>query len=115
MSLKLDITTFEDACDYTVDMIGADFEKAVQIAEKILSDTDDYMNGPAAAKTAIRLAGYRAKIGLAAQYWKLKSSNTKKHEDRLVKDALMVMYASLEEVINTLKIVARHDHELARG
>lgn len=113
--IKLDIETFDDAIDYTIELIGADYEKAIKLANSILEDPNSFMTGPAAAITAIKLAIYRQKIGSAAQYWKIKSSNTKKLDDRLVKDSLIVMFTSLEEVINTLKIVARHDHEMVRN
>jgi hypothetical protein len=107
------ITTFDDAIEYILDLIGSEFEKAINLTNKILENPSDY-TGPQAAMSAIKMAGYRMKIGVAAQLWKQRSTNTKKPQDRLIKDALMVMYDGLSEVINTLKLVARHEHELTR-
>lgn len=112
--MEFNIETFDDALEYTMDLIGAEFDKALQLSNAIIAKPSDY-TGPQAAMSAIKMSTYRYKIGLAAQYWKIKSSQTKKLQDRLVKDSLMCAYDGLSEVINTLKITARHDHELVKG
>jgi len=111
MPLDMQIETFDDAIEYVMDLIGSEFEKSLGLANSILENPSDY-TGPQAAITAIKLSTHRYKIGIAAQYWKIKSAQTKTLPDRLVKDCLMSAFTGLEEVINTLKIVARHEHEL---
>lgn len=111
MTIDLKLETFDEAVEYVMDMIGSNFEKALSLGNAILEDPSSY-TGPQAAITAIKLANHRYKIGIAAQYWKLKSAQTKSLQDRLIKDCLMATFSGLEEVINTLKIVARHEHEL---
>lgn len=108
-----EIKTPEDAIEYIVGLIGADFEKALGLSTKILETPTDY-TGPQAAMAAIKMSNYRFKIGQAAQYWKIKSAQSKNLQDRLIKDSLMAAYDALQEVINTLKLVARHEHELVR-
>lgn len=107
------IETFEDAVEYIEGMIGKDFEKTMDLVSAILENPSNY-TGPQAAVAAIKVSGYRTRLGLQAQHWKLKSAKTKKSQDRLVKDALMVLYDALTEVINTLKLTARHEHELVK-
>jgi hypothetical protein len=108
--MRIDIETFEDAVDYLIDEIGAEYGKALALSNKILEDPQAY-SGPQAAIAAIRLANFRYKIGQAAQYWKNKSVGGTNRVDKLKKDALMASYDGLVEVINTLKLVARHEHE----
>ncbi len=111
-SSKYTIQTFEDACEYIFTIVEG-LEKTMNLVNRILDDPDQY-TGPQAAMAAIKLSGYRYKIGQEAQHWKLRSAQTKKLSDRLVKDSLMSAYEGLGEVINTLKITARHDHELVK-
>jgi hypothetical protein len=113
MAIDLGIDTFEGAVEYLTSMIGDDFEKALQTANSIIADPSQY-TGPLAAITAIKLANQRYKIGMAAQYWKNKSVGSANRQDKLIKDALMTAYDALVEVINTLKLVARHEHELVK-
>jgi hypothetical protein len=110
--MEFNIESFDDALDYVVEMVGAEFERSIALANSILEEPSKF-TGPQAAITAIKLANQRYKIGVAAQYWKIKSAQTKKLDDRLIKDALMVAYDALTEMINTLKLTARHEHELA--
>ena len=112
-SLNYEITTFEQACEYLFDIVPG-LERTMQLTNEILANPADYA-GPQAAMCAIKLSTHRYKIGVEAQHWKIKSAQTKKLGDRLVKDALMASYDGLLEVINSLKITARHDHELTRG
>lgn len=105
------ITTFDDAVDYIIDMIGSDFQKALTIANGILNDPSQY-SGAQATMAAMKLAAQRTKIGLAAQHWKQEATRTKKPHDRLIKDSLMVLYDSLLELINTLKAAARFEREV---
>lgn len=111
--MDLNIDTFDGAVEYLMDMIGDEFEKTLQTANSIVADPSDY-TGPQAAITAIKLATQRYKIGVAAQYWKNKSVGSSNRQDKLIKDALMTAYDALVEVINTLKLVARHEHELVK-
>lgn len=113
-SHNFDLTSFDDVIEYTMDMIGSNFEQALMLANAIIDDPASY-TGPQAAMAAIKMATYRLKIGQAAQYWKIKSAKTKKLQDRLVKDSLMTAYDGILEIINTLKITARHDHELVKN
>lgn len=110
--MKLDIEDFDHAIDYISEMIGSSFQKTIALAEEIIENPSNF-TGPQAKITAIKLASHRYKIGVAAQQWKIKSAQTKKLSDRLIKDALMVSYDALLEVINTLKLEARHDHDLS--
>lgn len=112
MTMRLDINTFEEAVEYLTDMIGDQFEKSLRTANSIIDDPSSY-TGPKAAVTAVQLSVQRYKIGEAAQYWKNKSVGSSNRQDKLIKDALMTAYDALVEVINTLKLVARHEHELA--
>lgn len=107
------IETFDDAIEYISGAIGSDFEKALRQTSAIIANPSDY-TGQQASMTAVKMGAYRYKIGLAAQYWKLKSSGTKKLDDRLIKDALMSAFTGLEEVINTLKAIAREEREMVR-
>lgn len=113
MSTGIDLTIedFEQAIEYIMDQIGSDFDQALRLANGIIAAPNDY-TGPQAAQAAVAMAQYRYRIGVAAQYWKVKSAQTKKLQDRLVKDALMSAFTGLEEVINTLKIVARYDYNI---
>jgi hypothetical protein len=112
--VRTDITTFDEAVEYSVDLIGKEFEKAIALTNAILENPGDY-TGPQAAVSAIKMAGYRLKIGQAAQHWKNKCVGGSNRQDKLIKDALMCMYDSLVEVINTLKLTARHEHEMTKG
>lgn len=109
-------TTIEDpdqALEYITSLIGEDFEKALGLSAAILANPSDY-TGPQAAMTAIKMAGYRYRIGILAQYWKNKCVGGSNRQDKLVKDALMCAYDGLVEVINTLKLTARHEHDLSQ-
>lgn len=108
----IEITNFDDAVDYAMELIGSDFEASLKLANAILADPSSY-TGPQAAATAQKMAAHRYKIGVVAQQWKIKSSQTKRMQDRLVKDSLMVAYDAIEEIINTLKLAARADMLLA--
>ena len=114
MTIDLKIESFEEAIDYAVEMVGSDFEKAVSLTAAIIANPEQY-TGPQATISAVKMATYRSRIGLAAQYWKIKSAQTKRLDDRLIKDSLMVMYDSLLEVINVLKITGKHEHEIVHG
>lgn len=112
--LKTDFENYDDVIDYVTDLVNStNFTRTLELAQAILDEPDQY-TGPQAAVTAIKLATHRLKIGIAAQQAKITSAQTKKLEDRLSKDALMVAYDAMGEIINTLKLTARHDHELAK-
>lgn len=112
--MGFDISNFDDAIDYVVSMVGSDFEETMKIANDIIENPENY-TGPKAAATAQMLAAHRYKIGVAAQYWKgkaaIKDGGTK--QDQMIKNALHLGWEAIEEVINTLKITARYDHQLA--
>ncbi len=104
---------FESACEYVVESLDPKFGKTLDLVNLILATPYQY-TGQQAAFAAIKIAGYRTFIGLQAQHWKLRAAQTKKLQDRLVKDALLVMYDGLLEVVNCLKLVARQEHELIK-
>lgn len=108
------IESFQDSVDYIVDSIGAEFEKAVLLAQAIAEKPGDY-TGPQAAVTALRLAAHRTKIGLAMEYQKRKATETKKPHDRLKNDALHILYDSLLELINCLKVAVRTERDMING
>lgn len=108
----MEIETFDQAIDYAMDLIGSEFEKSLRLCNSILDDPGSY-TGPQAAMAAQKLAVHRYKIGVAAQHWKIEATKTKKLSDRLIKDSLMVAFTALEEVINTLKLTARSDINIA--
>ena len=110
----MEIETMDDAIEYAREIIGGDFEKALQLANSIIDNPSNY-TGAQATMAAVKIALYRYKIGLAAQWWKQESTRTKKLSDRLIKDCLMTAYNGLEEVINTLKLSARQDMSLAES
>lgn len=105
------ITDFDSAVEYVADMVGGDFNKAIQLTNAIINSPSEY-TGPQALMTALKLSAYRVKVGSAAQYAKLNSVQTKKPQDRLVKDALMCLYDGLLELINCLKAIARNEREV---
>lgn len=105
------IKTFDEAIEYVADFIGSDFRKSIDRA-MLIADDPNHFTGPVAAVEARRLAAYRVSIGIAAQEWKLKSANSKRPQDRLVKDALMCLYDSLLELINCLKVGVRMERDI---
>ena len=112
--MGFDIDNYEDAIDYTVSEIGEEFEEALKIANAIIANPGDY-TGPQAAVTAIKLSAYRYKIGVAGAYWQHKSVGNPNRTVKMKKDALKISYDALQEIINTLKLTARHDHQLAQN
>lgn len=110
--MEVKIESFDQAVEYAMELIGSEFEKSLQLCNSILADPADY-TGPQAAIAAQKLAVHRYKIGVAAQHWKIEAAKTKKMSDRLIKDSLMVAFTALEEVINTLKLTARADINVA--
>ena len=110
---KFDIKPFADACEY-VFVITTELERLMHLVNQILDDPGAHSSAQANV-AAIQLAANRYKIGQKAQFFKIKSAQTKQVRDRLTKDALMAAYDGLLEVINTLKLAARHDSEQVRG
>lgn len=110
---RYEIKTFEDACDYVFSM-SPEMEKTMNKVQGILANPEDY-TGAVAANCALQLSSFRYKIGQQAQHYKILSAQTKKLSDRLTKDALMAAYDGLLEVINTLKITARYEHDVVRN
>lgn len=108
---QFEVKTFDEAVEYISDLIGSDFDKAIQQTNAIIADPSGH-TGPQAVVTAAKLAAYRVKVGIVAQQWKQTSTNTKKPQDRLIKDALMCLYDGLLELINCLKAVARNEREV---
>src|ERR1051325_11525661 len=98
-SFNFTLAGFDEVLDYIADAIGSDFAKSVNLAQDMIDNPTDY-SGPQASLAAIKLAAYRTKIGVVVQYYKQKSTETKKPSDRLTKDALMVIYDALQELIN---------------
>ena len=112
--IQLKFDSFEDTVEYVRDYVGGDFEKTHDMALQILDDPHQ-STGPQALRCAIKLATYRYRIGTAAQAMKIVSAQTKSLDDRLKKDALLMAYDGLFEIINVLKLCARHDHGLTEA
>lgn len=110
--MAFEIDTFDDAIDYVISMIGSNFERSLQIAEAVLENPGDY-TGRQAATAAVQLSVHRYKIGVAAQYWKKRSTASKRDIDRMVKDALMLSYDATKDIVDALKKVSTLDNELA--
>lgn len=108
----MEIETMDEAVDYAIGLIGTEFEKTLQTANSINENPQDY-SGSQAAMTAAKLAAWRYKIGIQAEYWKIKAAQTKRLDHRYVKSSLVVAYGALEEIINTLKLNARQDIQIA--
>jgi hypothetical protein len=108
---RWDIHNFDEAVEYAADMVGSQFKKAVYLAQEI-AETPEQFTGPQAAMAAMKLAAYRTRISAAAQYWKMQYTQTKKPHDRLIKDSMLCMYDSLQELINCLKLVSRMEKDI---
>lgn len=102
------LSDFDEIVEYVAGGVGDTFIRVVTIAQDIIDNPTEY-HGQQASMTAVKLAAYRTKIGTLASYYKIKTPETKRPSDRLTKDALLTMYNSLEELINTLKIQARQE------
>lgn len=112
--LDMDVTEKEPREDHTItlhalkDSMGEDadeFIAVMNIVQDIIDNPDKY-HGKIALRTAATLAAYRTKISLKAQYYKTVGANT---VTRRRKDVLQSMYHSLEENIQTLKLLGRID------
>lgn len=101
---------FEEIIEYVAEQVGGDFKKAVSLANDMLENPSSY-TGFEASMAARRLAAYRVKLGIEGSYLKLKTPQTKRPLDRLTKDAVLVMYDSLLELINCLKAQAKYEKE----
>lgn len=112
--MAFEITNFDEAIDYVISMIGSDFERSLKIAEAVLENPGDY-TGRQASRAAVELSAHRYKIGVAAQYWKKRSTSSKRDVDRMVKDALMVSYDAIKDIVDALKKVSTLDFELANA
>jgi hypothetical protein len=104
----MNLKSFDDVLLYVETLVGGDFAEAMQLASQIIQNPLHY-TGPQAGMMAMRLAVHRYRIGVAAQYWKYQSSQTKKPEERITRDALMAAFAGLEEVIMTLKLISKSE------
>lgn len=89
---------------------GEEFIAVLGIVNDIIDNPENY-HGPMALRYATLLAAYRTKISLKAQFYK--TASDKSLENRRKKDILMSMYSSLEENINTLKLLGRVDAKVA--
>lgn len=85
---------------------GKEFIDCMVVVQAIIDDPRDFI-GNAGALEAARLAGLRTKIGTKVQYYKTAAKSV---VQRKRKDQLFSMYHSLEENINTLKLLARIEH-----
>lgn len=79
------------------------FIEAMEIVNRIIGDPQS-MVGNEALISAAKLAAWRTKIGLKAQLYKTASKSI---GNRRRKDLLQTMYSSLEENINTLKLLGK--------
>lgn len=87
----------------------SEFEEVMTVCDAILSDPTKFI-GFQSLVTAAKLSAIRTKIGNRAQYYK--TVNDKSMLTRRRKDLLMAMYSSLEENINTLKLLGRVDAKM---
>lgn len=84
-----------------------EFEKVMGVCQAILDEPSKFV-GSYALISAAQLSALRTKIGNRAQYYKTaKGDKDASLIIRRRKDLLMSMYASLEENINTLKLLGR--------
>lgn len=88
----------------------AEFILVLQEMQNIL-DEPGSMVGSQALVSAAKIAALRTKIGLRAQWYK---TSEKSDIQRRRKDLLMSLYASLEENINTLKLLGRIEGSMIR-
>jgi hypothetical protein len=89
---------------------AAEFINVMEIVQHIIEKPEDF-HGPKALIEAARLAALRTKISMKAQYYKT-AKPTGADQTLLFrrrKDVLLSMYNSLEENINTLKLLGRID------
>lgn len=87
------------------------FINIMTIADDIIDNESKY-TGNKALFTAMRLASFRTKLGVYAQYYK---TSSKSETQRKRKDLLMMMYSALEENINTLKLLGRTEARMTGG
>ena len=85
---------------------AAEFLNVMDLIQQIIENPENF-HGPKALIEAARLAALRTKISMKAQYYKTVDEKTLTNRRR--KDVLLAMYASLEENINTLKLLGRID------
>lgn len=101
--------------DVVTEAMGDDageFLKVMELVQEMIQNPENF-HGSKAAIEAMRLAALRTKISAKCQYYKTAPEKTLTNRRR--KDVLMAMYASLEENINCLKLMARLDHKVAMG
>ena len=103
MTLQLVQNAMDDDAD--------EFVSVMDIIQDIIDCPENY-HGAMALKYALILAAYRTKISLKAQYYKT-CTDKAAIETRRKKDVLLSMYSSLEENINTLKLLGRTDARAA--
>lgn len=106
--MPIDLTKYDpdDIVEYVASMVGTDFMRVVQIAQDVIDNHSKYL-GLQALSAAKRLSAYRVKMGVLDAYYKQKSVATKDPQDRLIKEAIIVINHNLEEAINCLKLAAR--------
>jgi len=99
------------------DAMGDDALEFINVMELVqqMIDHPEAFHGPKALITAVQLAALRTKISMKAQYYKTAKPTgaDKVLLNRRRKDVLLSMYTSLEENINTLKLMGRIDASAA--
>ena len=83
---------------------GESFIEIMEIVDEIIENPQS-IAGNAALIMAAKLAAYRTKMGVLAQLYK--TIDSKSIATRRRKDIIFKMYSSLEENINTLKLLGR--------
>jgi len=96
--------TREDVLDVLGREEGQRFIDVMDIVDDIIENPQSLV-GNTALLMAAKLAAFRTKIGTYAQLYK--TIDAKSIETRRRKDIMFTMYASLEENINTLKLLGR--------
>lgn len=107
----------EETVSVTIDSIrdamgeeAEEFLYVLKVTQQIIDNPESFF-GPKALVEATRLAAYRTRISIKAQFYKTTSDKSLVNRKR--KDVLMSMYASLEENIQTLKLMGKVDATLA--
>lgn len=101
----------EDIYDALGQEEAADFARIMAHVNDIIDNPNRY-SGTTALRIAAILASHRTRVSMRAQLYK---TGDKSITNRRRRDLLMAMYSSLEENINTLKLLGRMDHSDTRN
>ena len=100
-----------DALDYIASLMGREFERAVNLTNKIIEDPTHY-TGIQALGAAQRLSNFRFKIGAEAEKYKQLAQKSPTPPNKLIKGTLIMAYNAIEEMIMTLKALGRYEKDV---